>query len=87
MTTQGVDAGNNDQQPPEDAFLSPLTINEQTDPIGPSASRNGKRCSDKGVLAMPIEEYLALLDWTASGLLPGLTMRLLNERGWTGYTG
>jgi hypothetical protein len=65
LKTQGVDAGNNDQQSPEDAFLSPLTINEQTDPIGPSPSRNGKRCSDKGVLAMPIEEYLALLDWTA----------------------
>jgi hypothetical protein len=51
--------------------LSPLTINEQTDPIGPSASRNGKRCSDKGVLAMPIEEYLALLDWTARASVPG----------------
>ena len=71
MSTQGFDAENNEQQPPEDAFLSPLTINEQTDPIGPSPGRNGKRCSDKGVLAMPIEEYLALLDWTARQSVPG----------------
>jgi hypothetical protein len=71
MTTHEIDQQSNEQHPPRDAFLSPLTINEQTDPIGPSASQNGKRCSDKGVLAMPVEEYLALLDWTARQSVPG----------------
>ena len=73
IATKNADAENNEQHPPEDAFLSPLTINEQTDPIGPSPSHihNGKRCSDKGFLAMPIEEYLALLDWTARQSVPG----------------
>jgi hypothetical protein len=71
MATHETDQQSNEQDPPDDAFLSPLTINEQTDPIGPSASQNGKRCSDKGVLAMPIEEYLRLLDWTARQSVPG----------------
>jgi hypothetical protein len=71
MATHETDQNSTEQDPPADAFLSPLTINEQTDPIGPSASRNGNRCSDKGVLAMPIEDYLALLDWTARESVPG----------------
>jgi hypothetical protein len=71
MATHETDQKSNEQDPPDDAFLSPLTINEQTDPIGPSPSHNGKRCSDKGVLAMPIEEYLRLLDWTARQSVPG----------------
>jgi hypothetical protein len=71
MTAKDSDQNSTEQDPPDDAFLSPLMINEQTDPIGPSPNRNGKRCSDKGVLAMPIEEYLALLDWTARQSVPG----------------
>jgi hypothetical protein len=71
MTTHETDQNGSEQDPPGDAFLSPLTINEQTDPIGPAPSQNGKRCSDKGVLAMPIEKYLALLDWTARQSVPG----------------
>jgi hypothetical protein len=71
MATHDFDQENNEQDSPSDAFLSPLTINEQADPIGPSASQNGKRCSDKAVLAMSIEEYLALLDWTARQSVPG----------------
>jgi hypothetical protein len=71
MTAKDIDQNSSEQHPPDDAFLSPLTINEQTDPIGPSPSQNGKRCSDKGVLAMPIEEYLALLDRTTRQSVPG----------------
>jgi hypothetical protein len=94
MTMHDADQENNDHHAPKDAFLSPPTINEQTGPIGPSASQNGKRCSDKGVLAMPIEEYLALLDWTArqsilgkcgctSGDLPPVLRRLaLDSKTW-----
>ncbi|WP_231612690.1 hypothetical protein, partial [Novipirellula galeiformis] len=54
-----------------DRFLSPLTIDERTDPIGPCPSESGCRCSDKGFLAMPLEDYLQLLDWTARQVAPG----------------
>ena len=47
------------------AFLSPLTIDEQLDSAGPCASVQGKRCSEKGFLAMSLLDYVELLDWTA----------------------
>ncbi len=46
-------------------MLSPLSIDERIDPIGPHASVTGNRCSDKGFLAMSVAEYLELPDWTA----------------------
>lgn len=54
-----------------DQFLSPTFIDEQSDPVGPCESESGKRCSDKGFLAMPTEDYLELLDWTAREIAPG----------------
>ena len=49
-----------------DRFLSPLPIDEaSSDALGPAASTAGFRCSDKGFLPMPLDEYLRLLDWTA----------------------
>ena len=54
-----------------DQFLSPLTIDERLDPIGPDASHCGFRCSNKGFLPMPMAEYLGLLDWTARQLVEG----------------
>jgi hypothetical protein len=54
-----------------DAFLAPLEIDERTDELGPRPSASGKRCSDKGFLAMPLAAYLALLDWTARKLVAG----------------
>ncbi len=54
-----------------DACLSPVTIDEASDPIGPHASVTGQRCSDKGFLAMSLEYYLELLDWTARQVAPG----------------
>jgi len=54
-----------------DGFLSPLSIDEQHDPIGPCVSESGKRASDKGFLAMSLEDYLQLLDWTARAVAPG----------------
>jgi hypothetical protein len=54
-----------------DAFLSPLSIDEQNDPIGPCVRESGKRASDKGFLVIPLEEYLQLLDWTAREVAPG----------------
>jgi len=57
--------------PSSDAFLSPLTIDELSDPTGPCASQRRMCCSDKGFLAMSIEEYLELLDWSARQVAPG----------------
>ena len=54
-----------------DAFLAQLTNNEKDDPIGPVAGKTGLRCSDKGFLAMELQEYLQLLDWTARQIAPG----------------
>ena len=53
------------------AFLSPLMIDEQRDPIGPCTSQSDRRCSDKGFLAMSLEDYLELLDWSARQVAPG----------------
>jgi len=57
--------------PPDDAFLSPLTIDEYSDPIGPCASPSGQRCSDKEFLAMSMVEYLKLLEWLARQVVLG----------------
>nr|WP_052329595.1 transposase [Rhodopirellula sp. SWK7] len=54
-----------------DSFLSPVSIDELTDPIGPCASESGERCSDKGFLPMTLASYLELLDWTARQVAPG----------------
>lgn len=48
-----------------DRFLSPLSIDEAHDPLGPVPSGGGFRCSDKGFLPMSLTDYLQLLDWTA----------------------
>ncbi len=47
-----------------DAWLSPLTLNEQGKP-GAQASQSGVRASDKGFLWMNLADYLKLLNWTS----------------------
>jgi len=47
------------------AFLAPVQLDPRGDASGPCPSVSGHRCSDKGFLAMALEEYLTLLDWTA----------------------
>ena len=47
-----------------DAWLSPLTLNEQGKP-GAQVSRSGVRASDKGFLWMNLGDYLKLLNWTS----------------------
>ncbi|HBJ35836.1 MAG TPA: hypothetical protein DDZ51_14030 [Planctomycetaceae bacterium] len=47
------------------AFLAPVELDQRGDSSGPCASSSGQRCSDKGFLAMALDEYLELLDWTA----------------------
>ena len=54
-----------------DSFLSPVSIDELLDPIGPCGSETPERCSDKGFLAMSLADYLELLDWTARQAAPG----------------
>lgn len=57
----------------DDGFLARLPLGEAT---GPCASTSEHRCSDKGFLAMTLEEYLQLLDWTAREVVlnkPGVT--------------
>ena len=38
----------------EDDFLSPLTINERNDLVGPGVCQTSARCSDKGFLPMSL---------------------------------
>ncbi|QDV24802.1 hypothetical protein [Aureliella helgolandensis] len=54
-----------------DGFLAPLTIDERRDALGPYPHRCGERASDKGFLAMSLESYIQLLDWTARQIVPG----------------
>ncbi|MEI7460242.1 MAG: hypothetical protein WCK15_12595, partial [Pirellula sp.] len=57
--------------PRADAFLAPVTIHERKAPLGPHPSRNGRRSSDKGFLAMAEVEYLEILDWLARDRVTG----------------
>jgi len=52
-------------------LLDPLSIDGLLDPVGPCVSDSGQRCNDKGFLAMPLENYLELLDWTARQAVAG----------------
>lgn len=52
-----------------DCFLSPVSVDERNDPLGPRPSRSGKRCSDKGFIALADAEYLEILDWLARSTL------------------
>ena len=54
-----------------DAFLAPVSIDERKDSLGPHPSRNGRRSSDKGFLAMAEAEYLEILDWLARDRVTG----------------
>ena len=58
-------------RPRTDEFLSPVEIDERNDPIGSRPSRNHKRCSDKGFLAMAEADYLTILDWLARNTVAG----------------
>ena len=51
-----------------DAHLSPISIDEKCDPIGPHLSTRGSRCSDKGFLPIGQAQYVELLQWTVDQL-------------------
>ena len=54
-----------------DDFLSPISFDEKNAPLSAQPSRNGKRCSDKGFLALADAEYLTILDWIARNTVAG----------------
>ena len=55
-----------------DRFLSPIALISADDQqLGPQASSNRFRCSDKGFLSLSQGDYLELLDWTARQVAPG----------------
>jgi hypothetical protein len=64
--------------PMADRFLSPLSLDERTGPLGVDPNRDGFRCSDKGFLPMSPEDYLKLLDWTWRQLVNGKRGRIPN---------
>ena len=55
-----------------DWFLSPIALIPADDQrLGPQASSNRFRCSDKGFLPLSQGDYLELLDWTGRQVAPG----------------
>ena len=54
-----------------DSCLSPVSIDELLDALGPQPSASQHRCSDKGFASMTSADYLQLLDWTARQIVGG----------------
>lgn len=52
-------------------WLSPIEIDEQTDPVGTDPSPTTRRASQKGFLPLSLAKYLELLDWTGRTLVAG----------------
>ena len=44
-------------------WMSPIEVDEQSDPLGPDVEPRERRASRKGVLAISLLRYLELLDW------------------------
>ncbi len=44
-------------------WLSPIEVDETSDPVGPDAEPSGRRASRKGITAISLPRYLELLDW------------------------
>jgi len=69
-------------------WMSPLEINEKSDPVGADASPDGRRASCKGFLPLSLGHYLQLLDWTGRqlradkpGLIPADLAPILQRLG------
>ena len=55
----------------QSGWLSPIEIDESSDPLGADTRQGGRRASQKGFLSMPLRAYLQLLDWTGRELRDG----------------
>ena len=53
---------------PRSGWLSPVEVDERSDPVGVDACDSGRRASRKGFLTVSLREYLELLDWTVREL-------------------
>ena len=49
-------------------WMSPIEINERSDPAGPAPNPAGRRASERGFLPISLTSYIELLDWTGREL-------------------
>ncbi len=59
-----------------DQFLAPVELNQRTGKTGAVLNQEGTRCSDKGFLAMSLDDYVKLLDWTGRQIVRGKKGRI-----------
>ena len=59
------------ENPRNSGWLSPIEIDERTDPTGLDPCETGRRASRRGFLSMPLTQYLELLDWTGRQVRQG----------------
>ena len=68
--------------------MSPVEVNEKTDPVGTDVNPTSRRASRKGFLPISLSRYLELLDWTGrqihrkkSGSIPDHLAPILERIG------
>jgi len=59
-----------------DAWLSPITLDQQFLSLDPQVHADGLRASDRGFLQINWEDYLALLNWTAQQGIDGVVAKV-----------
>ena len=75
VSQQETHAWERSGQGAKSGWLSPIEIDEASDPIGADLSevsiQDARRASSKGFLSLTLEFYLDLLDWTGRNLAAG----------------
>ena len=69
-------------------WMSPIEIDERSDPLGSDPSATERRASDKGFLPISLSDYLELVDWTGrenrrgqKGVVPSYLATILKRLG------